>query len=344
MSTLTVPAGPSRLRPGAMVAAFSAVAIAILISVVLGPAGVDPWGAVKEAIDHLPLIEIDSGLTEREAAIVWQIRMPRLVLAGLVGATLAGAGAAYQGVFRNPLADPYLLGVAAGAGLGATFAIVSSLPSGAIPPLAFVGGIAAVVTAYSMARLAGRGGSSLILAGVATATFFTAVQTYVQQLDSDTIREVFSWILGRLATSGWSEVWLLLPYALVSSVTLLAYRRHLDVMAVGEEEAATLGIDPGRVRSVVVIAATLGSAAAVAVSGLIGFVGIIVPHMVRLTFGVSNRLVLPISLIWGAAFLMVADVVARTARGGGEIPIGVITAFIGAPFFALILARQGQSG
>ena len=345
MSVAVVPLIRPRLRMGPAISAFVLVAAAVG-SLVLGPAGISPWGAVVEALDHLPFVALESGLSTQEAAIVWQIRVPRMILAGLVGATLAGSGAAYQGVFRNPLADPYLLGVAAGAGLGATIAIVSDLPSGAIAPVAFAGAVTAVVAAYGLARLGGprRTGATLILSGVAVAAFFTALQTYLQQQHADTIRQVFSWILGRLGTTGWTEVRTLLPYAIVSWVVLLLHRRHLDVMAVGEEEASTLGLDPGRVRLVVVAAATLGAAAAVAVSGLIAFVGIIVPHIARLVVGSSHRRLLPVSLVGGAAFLMLADLVARTVQSGGELPIGVVTAFVGAPFFAFILATRREVG
>ncbi len=345
MSMAVFPVGPTRLRLGPITTVGLVLVGAALASLVLGPAGVDPWGAIRETLDHLPFISIDSGLSEQDAAIVWQLRVPRMALAGLVGATLAGAGGAYQGVFRNPLADPYLLGVAAGAGLGATIAIVSALPTASIAPFAFVGGLVAVASAYALALLGGtrRTGATLILSGVAVAAFFTAIQTYVQQQNADTIRQVFSWILGRLGTAGCGEVRLLLPYALGTWLVLLAHRRHLDVMSVGEEEAATLGIDPARVRITVVVTATLGTSAAVAVSGLIGFVGIIVPHIVRLAVGPSHRRLLPLSLAGGAAFLMLADLVARTVRSGGELPIGVVTAFVGAPFFAFILAASSDA-
>jgi iron complex transport system permease protein len=346
MSAITLPATRARPRLGPLVASVGVLVVAAFGSLVLGPAGIDPWRAIVEVLDHVPLVSLDSGLTDQDAAIVWQIRVPRTVLAGLVGATLAGSGAAYQGVFRNPLADPYLLGVAAGAGLGATVAIVSGLPTSAIPPLAFGGAVIAVVAAYGLASLGGsrRSGATLILSGVAVAAFFTALQTYLQQQHADTIRQVFSWILGRLGTAGWGEVRTLLPYAVLSWLVLLAHRRHLDVMAVGEEEASTLGLHPGRVRLVVVAGATVGAAAAVAVSGLIAFVGIIVPHIVRLAAGPAHRVLLPLSLIGGAAFLMVADLVARTVESGGELPIGVVTAFVGAPFFAFILATRREVG
>jgi iron complex transport system permease protein len=185
---------------------------------------------------------------------------------------------------------------------------------------------------------------TLILAGVAVASFFTAAQTFVQQQNADSIREVFSWILGRLSTVGWTEVAVLAPYAAVSLMALVLHRRLLDVLAVGEEEAGTLGVSPGRIRAVVVLAATLGTAAAVAVAGLIGFVGIVVPHTVRLLAGSSYRVILPLSVLGGGAFLVLADAVARTVLAPAEVPIGVITAAIGGPFFAVVLRTSARGG
>ena len=319
---------------------------AALAGVLVGAVDLPPGAVLAEVADHLPFVSVSSGLGEREAAIVWDLRLPRVVLAALVGATLAAAGAAYQGVFRNPLADPYLLGVAAGAGLGATLGIVTVGPASAVVPVvAFAGAVVAVLLTYALGGAAGgrRSATTLVLAGVAVAAFFTAAQTFVQQRHADTVREVYSWILGRLSTVGWSEVSLLAPYAAVSLVVLLLHRLLLDVLAVGEEEAETLGVNAGRVRLVVVAAATLGTAAAVAVSGLVGFVGIVVPHAVRLMAGSSYRAILPLSVLGGAAFLVLADLGARTLLSPAEVPLGVITAFVGAPFFAVVLrtSRRG---
>lgn len=336
------------LAPGALVLAGVAGVAVFIAAVLLGPARLDPSGVMLELLDRLPFVDVDSGLSVREVAIVWELRVPRAVLGALVGATLAVAGAAYQGVFRNPLADPYLLGVAAGAGLGATIVIVT-LGSGSllVPIAAFAGALAAVLATYALGAAGGgrRTGTTLILAGVAVAAFLTAVQTFVQQRNADTIREVYAWILGRLSTTGWGEVALMAPYALVSIVAIVFHRRLLDVLAVGEEEASTLGVRPERVRTVVVIAATLGTAGAVAAGGLIGFVGIVVPHTVRLLVGVSYRAIIPMSILGGAAFLMLADLVARTALTPSEIPIGVVTAFVGGPFFVVVLrnSRRGSS-
>jgi iron complex transport system permease protein len=288
-----------------------------------------------------------SPLSSREAAILWYLRVPRVVLAGLVGAALAISGAAFQGVFRNPLADPYLLGAAAGAGLGATIVVVSApaVAGWGISPLplaAFAGALGGVGLSWVLSQSAGRGSATLLLAGVAVASFLTSIQTFVQQVNIDTIQRVYEWMLGGLNTTGWQEVLITLPYIVVTSVVLCLCARLLDVLAVGDEEAASLGIRPARIRLLVLGAASLATAAAVSVSGLIGFVGIVVPHIVRLLAGSSYRVVLPLSLLGGATFLIVADEIARTVLAPAELPIGVITAFTGAPFFLLVL-RMNRS-
>ncbi|HEU4319293.1 MAG TPA: iron ABC transporter permease [Acidimicrobiia bacterium] len=315
-----------------------AVLVAAILGATLGAAGLDPMSVVRALLDALPGVSVESGLSEVQSTILFEIRLPRVVLGGMVGAVLAVAGASYQGVFRNALADPYLLGVAAGAGLGATIALSVRGDSTFLAPLAFVGGMAAVGITYVLGRsVGGRSATSLILAGVAVAAFATAVQTYLLQRDTDTFREVYAWILGRLVTVGWSEVRSLAPYALIATVVMFGARRLLDVLSIGDDEANALGVKVGRVRGVVVVAATLATAAAVSVSGLIGFVGIIVPHVVRLVFGWSYRVIIPLSFLFGAAFLMLADIAARTVVAPAELPIGVITAFLGAPFFLLVL-------
>ena len=332
----------SGLRPAAVSAGLVAVAVAVVAGLTIGPAGIAFHRAVLELIDALPGIAVDSGLSDTHAAIVREIRLPRVVLGLLVGATLSMSGATYQAAFRNPLADPYLLGIAAGAGLGATIAITNNFGDGAgaldpVPLAAFAGGLIAVTVSYVAGHIGGRSTASLILAGIAVASFLTACQTYVLQANSDAFRRIIAWILGRIATSGWSEPALMLPYFVLTAAIVMRYRRALDVLAVGDEEAAALGLNPRRVRLIVVLAASLAAAAAVSVSGLIGFVGIIVPHTVRLAFGASNRVVLPLSVLFGGAFMVLADLGARTVLSPAELPIGVVTAFLGAPFFVLVL-------
>jgi iron complex transport system permease protein len=316
--------------------------VALLVGLGVGAVGIGPVGIVRSALAHLGL-PVHSPLSTVQDAIVWQLRAPRVALAALVGAMLAVAGASYQGVFRNPLADPYLLGVAAGAGLGATLVIAYGGASAQLlPPAAFGGAIVSVALTYALGRSAGRARATgaLVLAGVMVATFMTAVQTFVQQQNTDTVANVFTWILGGFTTATWRDVAVATPYIAVSSIVLLLHRRVLDVLSVGDDEAASLGLDVGRVRLVIVVAATVGTAAAVSVSGLIAFVGIIIPHTIRLVVSTSYRAVLPLSLLVGAGFLALTDVLARTILSPQELPIGVITAFFGAPFFAVVLARS----
>lgn len=320
---------------------------ALLLGTLVGPASLTASGVLLELLDSIPFLHVDSGLTQRQQVILWEIRIPRVVLGAIVGAMLAIAGATYQGVFRNPLADPYLLGVSSGAGLGATLAIVlgGAAASGLVPPAAFAGGMIAVLATYTLGSSVGGGRSEvvIILAGVAVAAFASAIQTFFMQRHDDTLRQVYSWMLGRLTTNGWAEVLRVLPYAIVSIAVIFLFRRMLDVMAVGDVEAATLGIAPSRVRLILISVATLGTAAVVSVSGLIGFVGIVIPHAVRMIIGPGHRLLLPVSLLVGGAFLVLADVVARTAMSPSELPIGVVTAAIGAPFFMVVLRRsRGQ--
>jgi iron complex transport system permease protein len=341
------PAVAATVLPGGLLALFILGLLAVVaVAASVGPVSISPGRIFSDITSRLPVIEAGTRLSKRDAAILWQLRMPRIVLATLVGSMLAASGAAYQGVFRNPLADPYLLGAASGAALGATL-VIALIPgtAGLVPPAAFAGALLGVGLAYLLGRSAGgdSGAVTLILAGVAVASFLTALQTFVQQRDQDTFRGVYRWVLGGLATSGWREVRLVLPYVVVSSVVLLLHRRLLDVMSVGDAEAGSLGVPARRVRLWVIAAATLGTAAAVAAGGLIGFVGIIVPHSVRLIAGSSYRLVLPLSLVFGAAFLVLADVLARTVLSPAELPLGVVTAFFGAPFFAVLL-RSGVRG
>jgi iron complex transport system permease protein len=305
------------------------------------------WAIVGYLFSHLGVGH--SHLSSLQSTIVWQLRAPRMVLGLLVGSMLAVAGGSYQGVFRNPLADPYLLGVAAGAGLGATVAILDignglSIPTWT-PLLAFVGALLAVVATWIIGGRSMRSTTTtLILAGVAVASLLTSVQTFLQQQASATsIARVYIWLLGSLSTASWSSVTLVLPYVVVCVAVCLLSARALDSMSVGDEEARSLGVPVHRIRLMVIIASSLGTAAVVSVAGLIGFVGIIVPHAVRLVVGTSYRRILPLSVIVGAAFLVFADTIARTVMAPSEIPLGVVTALLGAPVFVLVLLWRKSS-
>ncbi len=336
------------LRAGLAAVLFLGGALAVGLAV--GPAHIAVGSIVHSALSYVPFLHVHQPLDEPVRGVVWQVRAPRVALGALVGGMLAVAGASYQGVFRNPLCDPYLLGVAGGAGLGATLAIIYASAAAAgsnwtVPLAAFAGAIGAVVVTYALGRSVGATHmtGALVLAGVTMATFTAAVQTFVQQQHTQQLQNVYSWLLGGFSTASWHDVAICAPYIAASSLVLVLHRRVLDVLSLGDDEAASLGVDVSRARLAIVVAATLGTAAAVSVSGLIAFVGIIVPHTIRLLVSSSYRAVVPLSLLAGAGFLVLADVVARTVLSPAELPIGVVTAVLGAPFFAIVL-RTSRAG
>ncbi len=338
-------------RSSALCAAAAFLVAAALVSALVGAADLNPLATAAALADKIPFVRLPSGLSALDRAVLFQIRLPRVVLGALVGGLLAISGAGYQGVFRNPLVDSGLLGASAGAGLGATLAIVymgGAVPD-AVPVAAFVGSLAGVAVAYAAgAAASARGGmtgtATLLLAGVAVGSFLTAVQTFILQRSAQDVQAVYTWLLGSLSGATWQQVTSILPYAAVSTVIVLLHGRHLDVLAVGDEEARALGMRPAAVRLIVVAACTLAAASAVAVSGLIGFVGIVVPHVARRFAGPGYRIVLPLSLLIGAGFLVLADTLARTVLSPAELPIGVVTALAGSPAFIWILRGLRAAG
>jgi iron complex transport system permease protein len=297
-------------------------------------------------LSKLPLIEIVPKWASTLETIVIDIRLPRVMLAGLVGAALAAAGATYQGLFRNPLADPYLIGVAQGAALGAVIGFL--LPSGwhalgfgIIPLLAFTGALISTTVVYLLARVGKTlPVTTLILAGVALGALLSSIVSYLIISSGEKLHGIMFWLMGSFSLSQWSEAIMVLPYMLVGLVVLLLYARSLNLMQLDEEQAQQLGINVERLKLVLLGSATLITAAAVSFVGIIGFVGIIIPHAVRLIWGADYRFLLPLSILTGAIFLILADILARTVLAPVEIPIGVITAICGAPFFLYLLRRR----
>lgn len=318
--------------------AAAALLIACLLGVGFGPVNLN-FGAIIRTLLGLP-----NGLQDEDRVLLLQLRLPRVVLGALVGAALATSGAVYQSVFRNPLADPYLLGAASGAGLGATIAITSGGGDlhALLPIFAFLGGVLAVAATFLVAGKLFADPSTLLLAGIAVGSFATAFQTYLQQRNSAALRPVYSWILGELTVANWDVVKWAGFYIFIALVILIRISKVLDALMLSDEEAYSLGVSPQKIRLIAVAAATLATATAVSASGLIGFVGIVVPHLVRgLTKRATNRSLLSIAFV-GAAFLVIADLGARTLLSPAELPIGVITAFVGAPFFLFVLRSRNR--
>jgi iron complex transport system permease protein len=318
--------------------AAAALLIACLLGVGFGPVHLS-FGAIIRTLLGLP-----NGLENEDRTLLLQLRAPRVVLGALVGAALATSGAVYQSVFRNPLADPYLLGVASGAGLGATIAITNGGGNlhALLPIFAFLGGVLAVSATFLVAGRLFADPSTLLLAGIAVGSFATAFQTYLQQRNSAALRPVYSWILGELTVANWDVVKWAGFYIFIALFVLIRISKVLDALMLSDEEAYSLGVSPQKIRLIAVAAATLATATAVSASGLIGFVGIVVPHLVRgLTKRATNRSLLSIAFV-GAAFLVIADLGARTLLSPAELPIGVITAFVGAPFFLFVLRARNR--
>jgi len=316
---------------------------AALLLLIVGLLGIS-FGPISLGFDQIfrTILGLGNGLTEQERGVLLDLRLPRVLLAALVGGALATSGAVYQTVFRNPLADPYLLGAASGAGLGATIAITNAHGNlyGLLPVFAFCGAILAVLVGFFISGRFFAEPNSLLLSGIAVGSFATAVQTYLQQRHSASLRPVYSWILGQLTSASWQVVTWSSIYILIAISVLISISKQLDGLLLTDEEAYSLGINPNRIRIIAVIAATLATATAVAASGLIGFVGIVVPHLVRgISHRVTNRALPTIALV-GASFLVLADLGARTLLSPAELPIGVITAFVGAPFFLVVLRRK----
>lgn len=321
-----------------------AVLSAALVSLALGPAGIPPRRVFALLLSWLT----GSAGHGTAALIVLQLRLPRIILGGLVGAGLAAAGTAFQAILRNPLADPYVIGVSAGAGFGAALGITLGLGDtpiglGSIPLLAFLGAVVTVALVYALARIGGQVSmASLLLAGVAIGAFLTACISLLMVLFRRNLDEVVFWLMGGLSGRDWRQVSYSAPYILLGLIVLRLAARELNVLALGEEGAAYLGVNVSAVRNLVLIAGALLAAAAVAASGIIGFIGLMIPHMARMLIGGDHRRLVPFAALFGAFFLIAADTLARVALAPLEIPVGVITALCGGPFFLWLLRRKGR--
>ncbi|MEJ5223547.1 MAG: iron ABC transporter permease [Anaerolineales bacterium] len=335
-----------RLSPFTLSALF--LCLTVLLSIAVGSVFIAP-GDVLRVIGGALMGHVPPEL-QKYALIILSLRLPRTALMALTGAALGTSGAAYQGLFRNPLADPYLIGVASGAGLGAVIAMSIRWPYTlwglmAVPFSAFVAAMLTVFIVYSLARV-GRAvpTTNLILAGVAFSSFATALTSYLMLRSTGEVRRALGWIMGGATQAGWDAVLSMLPYLLVGVGVLLFSGHALNLLQFGDEQAQQLGLPVSRVKTYILVAASLSTAAAVAFSGIIGFVGLIVPHVMRLWWGADYRRLLALSMMGGAAALLLADVLARVVIAPQELPVGIVTALAGAPFFLWVLKRAKNQG
>ena len=328
---------------------FSLLLISALIGTMIISLGVGavyiPPGRVVDALTHPNAIKTSA----TDATIIRELRLPRIVLAATIGAGLAAAGAAFQGLFRNPLADPFVVGASSGASLGATLAIILGLNwrfagFGPVPLAAFIGAILAVFTVYNIAEFGGNAPAiSLLLAGAALSTLLAALVSLLMLMSDETLHQVFSWTLGGLSGRSWPHLLSSAPYLLVGLGALLFMARPLDALASGDDIAQSLGLPLRQARGVIVAAASLTTAAAVAAGGVIGFVGLIAPHVARLLFGSQHHRVIPGSILIGAILLLLADDLARTILAPMELPVGIVTSILGGSFFLYLLKSRQAS-
>ena len=320
----------------------------IIVSLSIGTAKLPlshVWGILFQQLPFVGKYITPEWATSTEQ-IILKVRLPRVVLAILVGASLSLAGAGFQGVLRNPLADPYILGVSSGAAVGAAFIILFNLQSvlfglWTIPIVAFITALLSLLVVLRLANVQGQYQlETIILAGVVVSAFLSSFVSLMVSLSDKVVNQIVFWLMGSLAMQGWSFIIVLIPYVVVGFVVLLAYSQHLNLFALGERPAAPLGFNVKRTRLTILIVSTLITAAAVSIVGTIGFVGLVVPHLVRLIVGPDYRVIIPITAIAGAIYVLWADTLARTLLSPTEIPLGVVTAFLGAPFFGYLLRRS----
>ncbi len=321
------------------------LAATLVLSVAAGAVYIPPGTLAKIVLAHFPALGIVPDWPESFATILWQVRLPHTVLMTITGMALAGSGAAYQGVFRNPLADPYLIGVASGAGLGAVLVLAVDWPQTwlglyTVPVAAFLGGVLTVAIVYSLARI-GQSvpTTTLILAGVAVGSFAVSLTSFLMLRSDQELRRAIAWLLGGGSLTGWDPVVAVLPEVVIGLGVLVASGHPLNVMQFGEEQAVQLGLPVNRAKLLIILAATLTTAAAVAFSGIIGFIGLIVPHVVRMVWGPDYKQLIPLSILGGGTALLLADLLARVSIAPQVLPVGIVTSLVGAPFFLWILRR-----
>lgn len=329
---------------------FAILAAALVLSVAVGPIFIPPGTVLSLFAGKIAGAALPAAASETFSTILFEIRLPHALLILLTGAALAGSGASYQGLFRNPLADPYLIGVASGAGLGAVIAMSIHWPADqlglyVIPAAAFVGAVATVLIVYSLARF-GKSlpTTTLILAGVAISSFATSLTSFLMLRSNEELRRATGWLLGGSLMSGWQPVAAVLPYVVIGLAVLLTSGHALNVLQFGEEQASQMGLPAERVKFLLILAASLTSASAVAFSGIIGFIGLIVPHLIRLIWGGDYRRLIPLSIISGGTALLLADLLSRVVLAPQIVPVGIVTALAGAPFFLWVLRRAKNQG
>ena len=323
--------------------------ITMVFSVSVGSADLSFVDSLKLVAAKLPILGRFVDVTQfgsKYEVIVWQVRMPRIIMSALVGAALSVVGAAFQGIFRNPLADPHILGVSSGAAFGATLAMLTGFTTGflglgTVGVYAFVGALCTVFLVYNVSKISGEiSVTGMLLTGTAISTLLSSLISLLMTFHNDRIEKVYMWTMGSFSAATWGKIGFLSVFVFIGVGALLLYAGKLNIILMGDDEAKCLGIDVDRIRRRMIMAASLLVGAAVAVSGIIGFVGLIIPHCIRLMSGSDNKRLMPYSFFLGAIFVTLCDTVARTVVAPTEIPVGIITSLFGAPYFIFLVLKR----
>jgi iron complex transport system permease protein len=329
-----------------------ALILTMTFAITVGPVPISPIDVYKIIIDKIPFIGdlITSGSSSKDAAVVMLVRLPRVLGAALVGIALAVAGVVLQGLFRNPMADPYLIGISAGASVGASLSMAFGIGLSffgvlySVPLMAFIFAIGTVFLVYTISRTGEEVPmSTLLLVGIAVNSFLMAITAIIRLLAGEAVHAIMTWMFGSLNLVDWNYVEIALPFVVVGVALIYVFARDLNIMLLGEEQAHHLGVNTERLKKILLASATLMTAAAVSISGIIGFVGLIIPHIARILVGPDHRILIPSSALTGAIVLILCDTAARTVVRPMQLPVGIITALLGAPFFIYLVRRKKRS-
>ena len=323
-------------------------AILVVVATSLGAATIKPYTVLEAILKKIPLFGhyINGDVSQTELTIIFKVRMPRIIMASLVGIGLSVVGASFQSLFKNPMADPYVLGISSGAALGAAFAIVLKLPSASaslsvVTISAFIGAVVTTIFVYNIAQVRGRvTTTNLLLAGCAVSFLMSSMISIIMVFNQEEVNKIVFWMMGSFNASSFKSIYIVAPVVLVGTVVIYFFYRDFNLMLTGEESAKSLGTDTEKLKKLIILISSMIIAVSVAFSGIIGFVGFLVPHIVRLLFGPNNKALIPFSALGGAIFLLFSDTISRTVAAPAELPVGAVTALIGAPYFIYLLARM----
>lgn len=323
-------------------------AILVVVATSLGAATIKPYTVLEAILKKIPLFGhyINGDVSQTELTIIFKVRMPRIIMASLVGIGLSVVGASFQSLFKNPMADPYVLGISSGAALGAAFAIVLKLPSASaslsvVTISAFIGAVVTTIFVYNIAQVRGRvTTTNLLLAGCAVSFLMSSMISIIMVFNQEEVNKIVFWMMGSFNASSFKNIYIVAPIILVGTVVIYFFYRDFNLMLIGEDSAKSLGTDTEKLKKLIILISSMIIAVSVAFSGIIGFVGFLVPHIVRLLFGPNNKALIPFSALGGAIFLLFSDTISRTVAAPAELPVGAVTALIGAPYFIYLLARM----